>query len=496
MSLRTLDRASDVYTVEQVGRTQEKTPEGFLLCRDVPVARTGEMLYAAGELQDESGNEIEAGRDGIIRVTRTAEDIFRPETVASALGKAITDDHPDDDVSPDTWNDVSVGVVLNPHRGTQPGEEELLLVDFLIMNAKAIKFVQGRKREVSAGYDATYTQIEPGRAVQSNIIFNHMALVERGRCGPRCATGDSNMSSQVLRRMSWKDRMMAFVRAKDEAGAAAALEGIEMPSEDEATTGVGSDTHIHLHMPGGEGAKTGDEKPDKDDDDDGSPPWFKKHVETSDTRIKGVEDGLAAVLEKLNPTKPETEGKETKPEGKTEDAATDDELNAEPDGTKVKDGELEEPDGEKDPLKSKDKKTRDAAMGSEYQDIASKSEIIIPGVKLATLDSMVEDPIKGMCLLRRRIIYRATRDSARAPLTASILGKDPDLKGMTCDAVKTAFNAIAEVARQANNSSIRAATSDGSGFMPRMIDGGTAKVVTAADINKKSREFWEKRGVS
>ena len=36
----TKDR-SNIYTTGQIGRTRETTPEGYLLCRDVPVARIG-----------------------------------------------------------------------------------------------------------------------------------------------------------------------------------------------------------------------------------------------------------------------------------------------------------------------------------------------------------------------------------------------------------------------------------------------------------------------
>ena len=61
--------------------------------------------------------------------------------------------------------------------------------------------------EVSLGYDADYEQTAPGVGRQTNIIGNHVALVERGRCGPRCAIGDrqtvsdkeSNMPSVAVK---------------------------------------------------------------------------------------------------------------------------------------------------------------------------------------------------------------------------------------------------------------------------------------------------------
>lgn len=302
---------------------------------------------------------------------------------------------------------------------------------------------------------------------------------------------------KIRRRPSFKDRMMAFVKAKDEAGAAAALEGLEeVPGEDEMTTGLGGagDTHVHLHVGGSEPAETADESAEGEGEK--APPWFSKHVESSDKRFTDIESGLAGVMAKLNQTADEKADPDPDAENDP-DATTRDELEREPDGTKVLDAELDDPNGEKDPLKSEDKKTRDAAMSAEYRDIASKAEIIIPGVKLATLDSMAADPVKNLCLLRRRILYRATRDSARATVSASILGKTPDLAGMSCAAVKTAFNALAEVARTTNNAQVRAATSDGAGFVPRLTMPGATKSMASQikDINAKAKDFWKERGV-
>jgi hypothetical protein len=40
--LKNTDRSS-FYTTEKLSGTREKTPEGFLLLRNVPLARTGEL---------------------------------------------------------------------------------------------------------------------------------------------------------------------------------------------------------------------------------------------------------------------------------------------------------------------------------------------------------------------------------------------------------------------------------------------------------------------
>ena len=54
------------YVTSQISSKQAWTPEGYLLCLDVPIGRTGEMVYTPGEIEG-----VKPGRDGLIRVTRS-----------------------------------------------------------------------------------------------------------------------------------------------------------------------------------------------------------------------------------------------------------------------------------------------------------------------------------------------------------------------------------------------------------------------------------------
>ena len=112
-------------------------------------------------------------------------------------------------MSPANWASLAKGVVQNVRRGTNI-EDDLLVADLLITDAKAIQQVRDGLREVSCGYDAVYEQMEPGRGRQLNIIGNHVALVEKGRCGTRCAIGDS------MTKTKWIDRLRAAFKARDE----------------------------------------------------------------------------------------------------------------------------------------------------------------------------------------------------------------------------------------------------------------------------------------
>ena len=205
------------YTTAKISDRISKTPEGFLLCVAVPVARSGELLYQPGELKGEDGNEVvKAGKDGVVRISRTAADIFDESTIASLEGKSVTINHPTDFVSPDNWKEVTVGHMQNVRPG-KGADADKLLADFLIKDAAGIAMIEAGLREVSLGYSADYEQLEDGYGRQTNIVGNHVALVRRGRNGPEVAVRDSapDNPQEVL---SMKDKLLKLLgRAVDEA---------------------------------------------------------------------------------------------------------------------------------------------------------------------------------------------------------------------------------------------------------------------------------------
>lgn len=163
-----------------------ETPEGYLLCSGVPIARTGSLDY----LPEEVGIDAAEGSE-TVTVYRLAEDLFAPAAMASFEGKPFTVDHPDEDVNPDNWQSLAAGHVQNVARGVG-AEADLLLGDVLVTKASAIKAVRSGMREISCGYDAEYVSIAPGVGRQIKIQGNHVALVDAGRCGARVAIRDGD----------------------------------------------------------------------------------------------------------------------------------------------------------------------------------------------------------------------------------------------------------------------------------------------------------------
>jgi hypothetical protein len=170
------------YVNEFLSPRMGETSEGFLICFDTPVARTGEMIYKDGEVPVKAKN-------GVVKIRRDESVVFNDETIASLTSKPITIDHPDDFVTPENWSELAHGIVQNVRRG-EGEQDDLLIADLLITTEKAIELVKAGLREISLGYDADYEELEEGVGVQKNIILNHCALVDRGRAGNRCAIGD------------------------------------------------------------------------------------------------------------------------------------------------------------------------------------------------------------------------------------------------------------------------------------------------------------------
>lgn len=195
------------YTPTKLSEHIAETREGFLVCYDVPIARTGEMLYAADQVP------VEPGEDGLVRIERDEAEVFAPEAVASYEGKPTTVDHPAEDVTPETWKGLACGHAQGLRRGE--GEaSDLLLADLVITDEAAIKLVRGGLREVSCGYDADYEQTAPGRGRQRNIRGNHIALVQRGRCGSRCRINDNSEDEMNSKKKtnSVLDALVGFLR--------------------------------------------------------------------------------------------------------------------------------------------------------------------------------------------------------------------------------------------------------------------------------------------
>ncbi|WP_288406642.1 DUF2213 domain-containing protein [uncultured Acinetobacter sp.] len=430
---KTVDR-SNIFTTGLIGSTRETTPEGYLLCRDVPVARIGTLMYGEGEVP------VSADNTGLILIQRGEDVLFDPKTIASFEGKPVTDDHPDDWVTPENWKELSKGFGKDVRRG-DGHLSDFLVADLLITDKKTIQAVMDGKVEISLGYDADYIEISKGKGMQSNIMGNHFALVEKGRCGSRCSIGDSFMSTKTKKKkVSFADRIRNLVKTKD----AEEAEKLAKAVEDEAP-----DIQTEDEDPEDEsGTQTGDAVNLQ----------ILKMLKTMDSRLVALE-------------KKKTKDSDD-PEKKTEDEEEETET--------TDNGDLTTPN----PAEKLDESGTQTYTGDSLKEVMSRAEILSPGYRMPTFDSVNNG--KAVLNAKRSVLKQAhaTEDGQKA--ISPFVGANPDFDKLPAHTIDAAFAGASELIKQQNNmKGVR------SGISTK--DFGKA-APSPADINAKNRAFYANKG--
>ncbi|ETD00065.1 hypothetical protein P792_00425 [Asaia sp. SF2.1] len=491
-------RGADVYTVQRIGETRERLPDGSLLCRDVPIARLGQMTYDQSELP------VDPAKDGTITVHRDAETLFHPDTITSFEGVPITLNHPPGVMlNPANYQSFSRGTLTHLRRG-EGEKKDMLVGDAIIRDERAIEAIEKRGwREVSPGYDADYEPIEgaPGHYKQRNIIGNHLALVMRGRGGAQCAVGDQLSplleGRMAFKKKSWGHKLLTALSTNDADGVE---EAIREGSQEEP-----------------EGGSTTTDRRTRDNGERIEPTIAKPATDADPlAEIKEQIAALAAKIEAM--VKPATDAEPTEPteqsaadrmaekmraEGMSEDkireclavcgltpsdiARADESAGARATADEES-AAVSEIEDEAERLDDTNRApTGDAAFTTVFRDAIATAEVLNPGQKTPTMDAKGTAVTKRDAIhaIRCRALDAAMADADKAPIVKHFVGKR-GTKAMTHDAVFNAFRAAGDAIRRANHA-------PRSQFSPPRIDNHAGAGVTAASINQRNREFFAKR---
>ena len=166
---------ADYSISENIGETEE----GYLICYNVPVARTGTQEYLGREI-----GLLERPNDKIT-VHRLPEDVFSKEAMRSAEGKVITDDHPPVMVTMENHHIYDKGHAQNVRRAAN-----YLIMDLIITDPNLAEKIRNGKREVSLGYHCVWVPLDNDYK-QTKIRVNHIAIVDHARAGRKAAIRDS-----------------------------------------------------------------------------------------------------------------------------------------------------------------------------------------------------------------------------------------------------------------------------------------------------------------
>jgi uncharacterized protein len=148
------------------------TPEGYL-SGDAIATRTGVFDYIMPD-------------GSVQKQLRHPDDVLTQDSLATLKHKPVTDDHPLELVNVDNAGKYGVGFTGDTVRVDKGN----IGITFSVTNKDTImKIVGKKKRELSLGYnldlveEAGEYEGQPYTHRQTNIRYNHLAIVEKGRAG-------------------------------------------------------------------------------------------------------------------------------------------------------------------------------------------------------------------------------------------------------------------------------------------------------------------------
>jgi hypothetical protein len=475
-----LDTAGNCRHTDRVSlaaaKRLEGTPQGYLWCRDVPLARTGTMEYGAHEVPIPA---LPGNRSVIVE--RTEDEVFAPAAIDSFRGMPLTDDHPDDDVTVENWRHHNVGDIHNPRRGE--GEHaDCLVADLLVKDRDIIAMIRsGRKRQLSCGYDAKYVDVRPGYGRQTEIRGNHVSLVSAGRAGHRIAIRDRLMSKPFARRRLTADTILAVFGSKD---AAERLEQKRLLDEamgepepdseggDADHKGDGHHVTVNLSMPGSPGGddKTPTPPPPPPRDDAGDITPKPEGTPMDEDKIKEICG--AVVSEAMAPMTEQLQALVTAlGEMKTASDATAQTV-------------AEVAEAVEDMTDPEDMATQDAA---------ARAEVLNPGAKLPTMDSKPGSKTRKDALagFQRTTLIEAfaKNPEARDVIRDAVGSPHPDFTRMSPSDVGILFRAASSAVSQSRVTDAQASVLT---FAPTPTADGArpAPVTTAAAVQAANAKRW------
>ena len=158
----------NTYLSENLYRDQD----GYLVCENANLGRTGIQRYGAKELglKDKSG---------IIEVHRKPEDVFDEESLQSLEGRPFVLGH-NSGTNIKNFYSKAKGIVFNVRRNGNN-----IAGDIRIFDEETANLVEkGKLRELSLGYKSKlFYDKDKDEYSFKEIIYNHLALVEKGRAG-------------------------------------------------------------------------------------------------------------------------------------------------------------------------------------------------------------------------------------------------------------------------------------------------------------------------
>ena len=191
---------------------------GYLYCLDAIVGNVGVQIYKGRELGFADGNRI-------VKVHRKEEYIFAKDSLESLRGKPITLEHPSEMVNSENIKKYGMGTILDV--GKKEGQNiicDLVIHDKALIDKVApededgVRHISNEFRDLSLGYSAKLLPFkDTDEYVQTNIEYNHLAVVKEGRAQNAIIRDSENEETKGSKSMNLIDRIkgLKFKKNKD-----------------------------------------------------------------------------------------------------------------------------------------------------------------------------------------------------------------------------------------------------------------------------------------
>jgi hypothetical protein len=193
-----------------------ETPEGYVIFKNAVIGRSGFQTYKGRELdkQELADQGITVDDDQDVNLYRDPSEVFSDKTIASFLGKSVTDGHPEELIDLDSVKRHEQGQLINVRAGSEALEsgDLPLLSDLIVKSKNLIDKIKAGLRELSCGYN--YHVLKDGSVIkQVDIIGNHVAIVENARAGREAVIVDSvTPAGDILMTIPILDRILSSNR--------------------------------------------------------------------------------------------------------------------------------------------------------------------------------------------------------------------------------------------------------------------------------------------
>ena len=148
---------------------------GYLHCYNSILGGIGIQKYLGKEIGLKDDKEKE-----VIEMVRESVDVFDSESMSTFKGKPVTLFHPESKVNSKNFKKFIVGSLSDAKQDEE--NKDNLIGDVVIYDEYTVdKVMKGELKDLSLGYRAKVIPMADGRYKQTDIVINHLAIVEQGR---------------------------------------------------------------------------------------------------------------------------------------------------------------------------------------------------------------------------------------------------------------------------------------------------------------------------